>query len=80
MWKQDAAYHRDKLMMMHVSERDVLRFLATIRDRDERIQGLATALRDLHDIQNGPPLIKCTNEWNEIIARAIKLLKEVERE
>ena len=44
----------------------------------ELIKELAGALRDLHDIQNGPPLVRWTAEWEEAMDRARKILAKVE--
>ena len=32
-------------------------------------------LRELADIQNGPPLVKYENEWNDIMKRVYDFLK-----
>ncbi len=39
------------------------------------IAELEKVLEDLLDVQNGPPLIKYEDQWNEITARAYKILK-----
>lgn len=39
---------------------------------------LADCLRDLFDIQNGPPLIRDTEKWEEIMKRASRILKMIE--
>ena len=40
---------------------------------------LAEVLRDLHDLQNGPPLPSYEQEWDEVMKRAVAILKQVER-
>ena len=40
---------------------------------------LAEVLRDLHDLQNGPPLPGYEQEWDEVMKRAVAILKQVER-
>jgi len=47
-----------------------------LAEKDERIKELAESLQRLHDIQNGPPLIRYEEEWKLIMAEAEKLLKE----
>lgn len=41
-------------------------------DESENDQAIE-ALQALHDVQNGPPLVKCEKDWNE----AMKLAQEV---
>lgn len=44
---------------------------------EETITALATALRDLHDAQNGPPLERDRDEWQAAMDRAGEVLDRV---
>ena len=37
------------------------------------------ALRDLHDEQNGPPLIRREDDWNKAMGKAYRILKKTRR-
>lgn len=42
----------------------------------EKLQNALSILRSLYDLQNGPPLIEWTAEWDAAMAEAEKLLEE----
>lgn len=44
------------------------------------IKELAEALRDLHDLQNGPPLVGQEDEWVKVMERVAELLEKYETE
>lgn len=46
-------------------------------DGRDLIHVMATALRDLHDAQNGPPLERDRDEWAAVMARVIEVLERV---
>lgn len=50
-----------------------------VRLEDEETE-LAGALRDLHDTQNGPPLIRDAKCWRAAMDRSIAVLRIVEAE
>ena len=41
---------------------------------DQDVQRLTDALQALYNVQNGPPLIRDTDEWNAAMERAAELL------
>ncbi len=58
--------------------------LEALQEEKNRLQrekdDLLLILRDLHDEQNGPPLIKYEKEWQATMNRAKKLLRELEKD
>lgn len=45
-----------------------------ILNSEERVRVLQEALEDLADLQNGPPLVRDTDEWEAVMARVWALL------
>lgn len=67
---QDAAPHV-------VTQRDLyLEAAATIAALEARVERLLDALGELHDEQNGPPLIRREKQWQAAMDKAVAALKE----
>ena len=65
---------------VHNSIRTLAEELLASRKRIEELDEAWHVLDELVDIQNGPPLIKYTDDWNKVMQWAFKLLEKPDPE
>jgi hypothetical protein len=66
-----------EIAQKHKLASDIQNYASTLnREVLEENEKLKAALNDLVDVQNGPPLVRDTDQWNEIMERCYKLLSE----
>jgi len=63
--------HRDQIRKL---EAELAAESISTHNSAVEIDELKDILESLVDIQNGPPLIRATDKWNEIMTKAYKLL------
>ena len=56
-------------------QKEIDRPTAELKAKDEQIEQMRNALRELYDWQNGPPLIRDKKEWEHAMELAGEALK-----
>ena len=78
---------RTKISIIDMLDRGRVCIVDTVRslvdERDEAAEAiieLTECLRELHDLQNGPPLPSFEERWSRCMGKAAQLLKQFELE
>lgn len=71
----------DTITLKDGGKMDVIRDIETVRKLVDELNECADALRALHDLQNGPPLLRQPhqNDWNQAMNLAHNILKKLNK-